>query len=59
MDASFDVLAEEARRKHDFAFRPVTESETDLDAGGNYAFRANGEYQKISDKYFKSDIYGD
>jgi arginine/ornithine transport system substrate-binding protein len=21
--------------------------------------RASGEYQKISDKYFKSDIYGD
>ena len=24
-----DVLAEEAKRKHEFAFRPVTESETD------------------------------
>jgi arginine/ornithine transport system substrate-binding protein len=21
--------------------------------------RANGEYQKISEKYFKTDIYGD
>src|SRR5580658_9426886 len=26
-----DVLAEEARRKHEYAFRPITESETELD----------------------------
>jgi glutamate synthase domain-containing protein 2/glutamate synthase domain-containing protein 1/glutamate synthase domain-containing protein 3 len=44
----FDVLAEEARRKHEFAFRPMTESETDLDVGGNYAYRAKGEYHLLN-----------
>ena len=43
-----DVMAEEARRKHEFAFRPVTESETELDVGGNYAYRANGEYHLLN-----------
>jgi glutamate synthase domain-containing protein 2/glutamate synthase domain-containing protein 1/glutamate synthase domain-containing protein 3 len=43
-----DVLAEEARLKHEFAFRPVTESETELDAGGNYAYRVNGEYHLVN-----------
>jgi arginine/ornithine transport system substrate-binding protein len=32
----------------------VSELNTAIDG-----IRANGEYQKISDKYFKSDIYGD
>jgi glutamate synthase (NADPH/NADH) large chain len=39
-----DVIAEEALRKHRHAFRPVTESEPELSAGGNYQFRANAEY---------------
>jgi glutamate synthase (NADPH) large chain len=39
-----DVLAEEAARKHRLAFRPVTESETELPVGGNYQWRAGGEY---------------
>src|SRR5262249_31696926 len=39
-----DVIAEEALRKHRHAYQPVTQSETDLAAGGNYQFRANGEY---------------
>ena len=43
-----DVMAEEARRKHEFAFRPVTESETELDVGGNFAYRANGEYHLLN-----------
>ena len=43
-----DVLAEEARRKHEFAFRPVTQSETPLDLGGNYHFRASGEYHLLN-----------
>ena len=38
------VLAEEALRKHRHAFRPLTESEPELRLGGNYQFRANGEY---------------
>ena len=39
-----DVLAKEAALKHAFAFRPVTGSETELDAGGNYHYRVRGEY---------------
>jgi len=38
-----DVLAREAQMKHDHAFRPVTDSETELAVGGNYAYRTNGE----------------
>ena len=34
--------------KHEFAFRPVTESETELDAGGNYAYRVRGEYHLVN-----------
>jgi glutamate synthase (NADPH) large chain len=43
-----DVLAEEARLKHAYAFRPVSESETELDLGGNYQFRVNGEYHLLN-----------
>ncbi|HKW98033.1 MAG TPA: glutamate synthase large subunit [Bryobacteraceae bacterium] len=39
-----DVLAEEARRKHEHAFRPVTDFETELAVGGNYQYRVRGEY---------------
>ncbi len=39
-----DVIAREARLRHEVAFRPVTESETDLESGGNYHFRVGGEY---------------
>src|SRR5713101_7062117 len=39
-----DVLAEEARRKHAYAVRPVTEFDTDLAVGGNYQYRVRGEY---------------
>jgi len=39
-----DVLAEEAIRKHRHAFRPLTDFETELAVGGNYHWRANGEY---------------
>jgi glutamate synthase (NADPH/NADH) large chain len=42
------VIAEEVRRKHAFAFSPVTDSETELDAGGNYHYRARGEYHLIN-----------
>jgi glutamate synthase domain-containing protein 2/glutamate synthase domain-containing protein 1/glutamate synthase domain-containing protein 3 len=43
-----DVIAEEARRKHAFAFQPVSESETELDVGGQYAYRARGEYHLLN-----------
>jgi len=39
-----DVLAEEAIRKHGHAFQPLSESDTELAVGGNYQFRARGEY---------------
>jgi glutamate synthase domain-containing protein 2/glutamate synthase domain-containing protein 3 len=39
-----DVLAREASMKHAHAFQPLTECDTELATGGNYAFRARGEY---------------
>jgi glutamate synthase domain-containing protein 2/glutamate synthase domain-containing protein 1/glutamate synthase domain-containing protein 3 len=39
-----DVLAQEAILKHAHAFAPVTQSDTELAVGGNYQFRARGEY---------------
>jgi glutamate synthase (NADPH/NADH) large chain len=39
-----DVLAQEAIQKHRYAFHPVTESDTELAVGGNYQYRASGEY---------------
>jgi glutamate synthase domain-containing protein 2/glutamate synthase domain-containing protein 1/glutamate synthase domain-containing protein 3 len=43
-----DVIAREAKMKHDFAFRPVSSYSTDLDIGGNYHFRVNGEFHLIN-----------
>jgi glutamate synthase domain-containing protein 2/glutamate synthase domain-containing protein 3 len=39
-----DVLAREVAMKHALAFEPVTGSDTELPVGGNYQFRAHGEY---------------
>jgi glutamate synthase domain-containing protein 2/glutamate synthase domain-containing protein 1/glutamate synthase domain-containing protein 3 len=39
-----DVLAREAKAKHDHAFRPITEAETELAVGGSYQYRVHGEY---------------
>ncbi len=39
-----DVLAREARMKHDHAFRHVSEADTELAIGGNYQYRVHGEY---------------
>ncbi|MGH7935467.1 MAG: glutamate synthase central domain-containing protein, partial [Chthoniobacterales bacterium] len=38
-----DVIAREAQMKHEHAFRPVSDSETELAVGGNYAYRVDGE----------------
>jgi glutamate synthase domain-containing protein 2/glutamate synthase domain-containing protein 1/glutamate synthase domain-containing protein 3 len=38
-----DVLAREAKLKHDHAYQPLSDSETELAVGGNYQFRINGE----------------
>ena len=43
-----DVLAREAQMKHEHAFRPRRESETELDLGGNYQYRVNGEYHLLN-----------
>ncbi len=43
-----DVLAREALMKHAHAFRPVTESETELSVGGDYQYRVNGEYHLLN-----------
>src|SRR5436190_4334667 len=42
-----EVLAREAQMKHEHAFRPTTESETELEVGGTYQFRVNGEYHLL------------
>jgi glutamate synthase (NADPH) large chain len=39
-----EVLAKEAVAKHRHAFQPLTESDTELAVGGNYQYRARGEY---------------
>jgi glutamate synthase domain-containing protein 2/glutamate synthase domain-containing protein 1/glutamate synthase domain-containing protein 3 len=43
-----DVLALEAKMKHDFAFRKISGVDTELDLGGNYQFRINGERHLIN-----------
>src|SRR5271166_3444265 len=43
-----DVLAREALLKHEHAFRPVSESESELPVGGSYHFRAGGEYHLLN-----------
>jgi glutamate synthase domain-containing protein 2/glutamate synthase domain-containing protein 3 len=43
-----DVLAREARLKHEFAFRTVTDADTELAVGGSYHFRVNGEYHLLN-----------
>ncbi|HET9698864.1 MAG TPA: glutamate synthase large subunit, partial [Terriglobales bacterium] len=42
------VLAREAKMRHEFAFREVSESETELAAGGVYHYRAGGERHMIN-----------
>jgi len=42
-----DVLAREARMKHQYAYHRVLHYTPDLDLGGNYQFRVNGERHQI------------
>ncbi|HKW13449.1 MAG TPA: glutamate synthase-related protein, partial [Candidatus Krumholzibacteria bacterium] len=42
------VLAAEAQIKHEHAFRPLTEFETELAVGGAYHQRVNGEYHLLN-----------
>jgi glutamate synthase domain-containing protein 2/glutamate synthase domain-containing protein 1/glutamate synthase domain-containing protein 3 len=43
-----DVLAREAQMKHEHAFRPLRESETELAVGGNYHYRIGGEHHMLN-----------
>ncbi|HVP44733.1 MAG TPA: glutamate synthase large subunit [Terriglobales bacterium] len=43
-----EVLAREARMKHEHAFRTVTGTDLELPAGGHYKFRADGEYHLLN-----------
>jgi glutamate synthase (NADPH) large chain len=43
-----DVLAREAQMKHEHAYRPITESDTELAVGGSYHFRTDGEYHLLN-----------
>src|SRR5262249_26130930 len=43
-----DVLAREARMKHEHAFAPLTESVTELNVGGDYQYRVRGEYHLLN-----------
>jgi glutamate synthase (NADPH/NADH) large chain len=43
-----DVLAKEAQMKHEYAFQPVREVDVELDPGGNYCFRSDGEQHLIN-----------
>ncbi len=42
-----DVIAREASLKHQAAFHPI-ESDTELPAGGNYAYRLRGEFHLLN-----------
>src|SRR5947208_2787044 len=42
------VLAREAQMKHETAYRPVTDSETELAVGGNYHYRIGGEHHILN-----------
>jgi len=42
------VLASEALLKHEYAFRPLTDFETELAVGGSYHQRVNGEYHLLN-----------
>src|SRR5271163_4936944 len=43
-----DVLAREAKMKHDYAFENVSEADTELDIGGSYQYRVRGEYHLLN-----------
>ncbi len=43
-----DVLAREAQMKHEHAFHPISEFDTELVVGGSYHFRTEGEYHLLN-----------
>lgn len=43
-----DVLAREAAMKHELAFQPLKDADTELPVGGSYAWRVRGEYHLVN-----------
>ena len=43
-----EVIAQEAKMKHDYAFRRITSVDTELDLGGDYYYRINGERHMVN-----------
>jgi glutamate synthase domain-containing protein 2/glutamate synthase domain-containing protein 1/glutamate synthase domain-containing protein 3 len=43
-----DVIAREAKLKHDLAFKRLTDADTELPVGGNYQYRVRGEYHLLN-----------
>ncbi|HEY3827540.1 MAG TPA: glutamate synthase large subunit, partial [Bryobacteraceae bacterium] len=43
-----EVLAREARMKHELAFQPLANADTELPVGGSYAWRIRGEYHLVN-----------
>ncbi|MGE5113259.1 MAG: glutamate synthase large subunit [Acidobacteriaceae bacterium] len=43
-----DVIAREVQMRHEYAFRPISNSETELSIGGAYHYRVNGEYHLLN-----------
>ena len=43
-----DVIAQEARARHDFSLHPVKPFETELEIGGTYQYRVRGEYHMLN-----------
>jgi len=43
-----DVLAREAKMRHDHAYRPLTEADTELEVGGQYQYRVRGEHHLLN-----------
>ena len=43
-----DVLAREAKMKHDYALETVSEADTELEVGGSYQYRVRGEYHLVN-----------
>ncbi len=43
-----EVLAREAAMKHELAFQPLKDADTELPVGGSYAWRVRGEYHLVN-----------
>ncbi len=43
-----DAIAREVQMRHEHAFRPMTDSETELSVGGAYHYRMGGEYHLLN-----------